>query len=76
MPGDAEVAGAVQSMHEQQSGWRAGDLLTFTLPAGGIIDPTTARVACVLPGGFLVVEIVRAGLMLSIDQSSIVDRFA
>ena len=54
-------------MHEEQAGWRAGDLLTFTLPA---------RVIRVMPGGFLVVEMGDGGLMFSIDPARVVERLA
>jgi hypothetical protein len=76
MPGDAEAAGAVEAMHEEQAGWRAGDLLTFTLPARGIDSPTAARVIRVLPEGFLVVEMGDGGHMFSIDPARVVERLA
>jgi hypothetical protein len=77
MPGDAEAAGAVEAMHEEQAWWRAGDLLTFTLPARGITSPTAARVIRVMPGDFLVVEVGGdGGLLYSIDPARVVERLA
>jgi hypothetical protein len=58
MPGDAEAAGAVEAMHEQRAGWRAGDRLTFTYPDCGVDSPTAARVIRVEPDGCLLLELV------------------
>jgi hypothetical protein len=78
-PGDAEAAGAVEAMHEERAGWRAGDRLTFTYPDCGIDSPTAARVIRVLRDGFLVVECDGSGTAFAgfvIRQSFVVERLA
>jgi hypothetical protein len=76
MPGDAEAAGALAEIREQQAGWRAGDLLTFTLPARGLDSPTAARVIRVLEDGLLVVECGDGGAMYAINPSRVVERLS
>lgn len=77
MPGDAEAAGAVEAMREEQAGWRAGDLLTFILPARGITEPTAARVIRALADGLLIVEVGGdGGELFVIEPARVVERLA
>jgi hypothetical protein len=77
MPGDAEAAGAVEAMHEERAGWRAGDLLAFILPARGITEPTAARVIRALADGLLIVEVGGdGGAMYVIEPARVVERLA
>lgn len=77
MPGDAEAAGAVEAMLEEQAWWRAGDLLTFSSPDRGITEPTAARVIRVLESGRLIVECGGdGGVMYVIEPASVVERLA
>jgi hypothetical protein len=66
-------------MREEQAGWRAGDRLTFTYAAAGIVEPTAARVIRVLHDGLLVVECDGSGTAFAgfvIRQSFVVERLA
>lgn len=76
MPGDAEAAGALSEIREQQVGFAVGDLLTFTLPARGLDSPTAARVIRVLEDGLLVVECGDGGAMYAINPSRVVERLS
>jgi hypothetical protein len=76
MPGDAEAAGAVAAIREEQTGWRVGELLTFTLPAGGIESPTAARVIRVDPDGLLIVECGDGGAVYPINPAHVVERLS
>lgn len=79
MPGDAEAAGVVEAMREEQAGWRAGDRLTFTYAAAGIVEPTAARVIRVLEDGLMIVECEESGPWFAgfvIRQSFVVERLA
>lgn len=76
MPGDAEAAGAVQAMQEEQAGWRAGDRLTFVRARLGIDSPTPARVIRVMPNGCLVVETEGSEVVFTISTAHVVERLA